>query len=423
MRYGHVAAAALLAAAVGATEPAQSERRHERPPRPVSHSLVGGAGTGTVIAWNAVASHEDRLLVTWSSSGTFGNFGEVQSYSAQGRALGPARRLFEELELCSGGLAVAWGHDRTILGAAGCTRGKRHEIRLAALRPDGRQPGKAVVVAESSSVLHAPRLANLADGSLGLLWAEAQGTGGRGAPATLWWRRFAVDLAAISERVMVGGPAVASYYREPSLAALPDGGFAVAWEEPLGGSRSRLVVQRFVGDGTPREAPWQFEEEGAVRQSNPKLAVSPSGALGLVWLRSEPLSGQGLGLYLSILGPTGEVLRPAALLEQDGEGRVGRLHPDLAWSRDGTTLLLAWLERNGAERTVVARAYSRAGEPAGPALTLSGSAASDWPFLRVLPRGRSGFRFVWRSATDAAQSHGLHLEGVYWPPEPAHDPP
>lgn len=72
----------------------------------------------------------------------------------------------------------------------------------------------------------------------------------------------------------------------PAVAALPDGGFAVAWsvgfEAPDAGvSFARLFYRRFAADGTPREPPVELavhEHFGAV-----DLVAGPDGSLQIVW--------------------------------------------------------------------------------------------------------------------------------------------
>lgn len=124
----------------------------------------------------------------------------------------------------------------------------------------------------------------------------------------------------------------------PALAALPDGGFAVAWsvgfEAPEAGvSFARLYYRRFAPDGTPREPPVELAEHEHF--SAVDLAAGPDGSLQIVW--AEATGDPASDVLAQAFVPTGSDSEP---LPEDF-GTSGAVEGDLRLVTSGEGRFLA----------------------------------------------------------------------------------
>lgn len=169
--------------------------------------------------------------------------------------------------------------------------------------------------------------------------------------------------------------------REISLAALPDGGFVAAWEEPAAAG-ARLRLRRLGSDGRPVALEQQAGSPGA---RWPRLAAGPHGFL-LAWTRSVP-PGTVEAQYFDTQGAaTGDPL-------EIGGSSVGL--PDLVAVPGG--FVAAW---NHDLRAIRSRRLGPTGSPVGEAVTVVADDALDQIFPHLAADAGGGFAVAWTERSE-----------------------
>ncbi len=198
-------------------------------------------------------------------------------------------------------------------------------------------------------------------------------------------RRFAADGTPLGDDLPISAGPPGRHF-DAAVAVAADGAFVVAWEFSSGDDEG-VLVRRFAADGTPRgdavrpaEAP-----TGLAIQLNPALALLPDGGFALAWEELE-FSGVTLrsALWLRRYNADGAPMDVA--LEVAAAPGEEQRDPTLVADPDGT-LTLAWATHLAAGSDAIrVRRYTPAGEPSGPATTLSAPA----PIVRFSPAVAAG---------------------------------
>ena len=185
------------------------------------------------------------------------------------------------------------------------------------------------------------------------------------------------------------------------VAALADGGFAVAWmSSPPDGGGASIVLRVFHADGTPRTGEIAVDPDSGARQDFPAVAGLVDGGIVVVWraARLEEAAPHGLAGRVFDAGgaPRGDVV----LLSAYDERVQG--NPSLATLAGGDLVLAwEWWGYDGDSAGVVARLLSPTLTPRGanflPAEVTDD--AQSTPRAAALPDG--GFVLTWESTITA----------------------
>ena len=154
--------------------------------------------------------------------------------------------------------------------------------------------------------------------------------------------------------------------RLPSLAALPHGGFAVAWQRQVPGlpEAGGVLLRCFAADGRPLG-----DEVLAVPTGiEPSVAALPGGELALAWMEREGIDWRvRLGRFAAeTLAPRGEWVAPGAA--------QGGWQSGVALAANGAgELAVAWnqLSGDGLAADVYACRYAADGTARGPAFRVN----------------------------------------------------
>ncbi|MEZ4395728.1 MAG: FlgD immunoglobulin-like domain containing protein [Candidatus Krumholzibacteriia bacterium] len=164
------------------------------------------------------------------------------------------------------------------------------------------------------------------------------------------------------ELVLVSAPGAMD--RLPVVAALPDGGFALAWQRQVRGlvEAGGVLLRRFDADGAPRGD----ESLAAAGGIEPGLAALPDGALALAWMERDGNDWRATLRRVEADGALGRTFRPGAALGGWQSGVA------LAANADGD-LAVAWnqLSPDGEQADVYARRYGAALAPLGEAFRVN----------------------------------------------------
>ncbi|HMQ32170.1 MAG TPA: hypothetical protein PKD53_15680 [Chloroflexaceae bacterium] len=293
--------------------------------------------------------------------------------------------------LPDGGAVVVWQ------AAGGPLVGS--EIMARRLDPDGAPRGLPFLVnRRTAGQQRQPAVAVRAGGGFVVVWA----TGNR----TVWARRFDADGAPLDQDdlpVSGDGADGVSHY-DPDVAALPGGGFVVAWEtSSLDGGG--ILLRRFGPSGAPAGAAQAPYQGGAPAfRANPAIAAAADGAVALAWEEAAPTFDSFailISRYSAAGAPTA-VARPVAA--SDDELRDPALALDaagvasVAWTAlPGGSPAASWVQLRrldpsgaplGPPASIAAADPAERGRLSGPALaTGPWGAVAAWPDRTTLQDG------------------------------------
>ncbi|RTL17565.1 MAG: tandem-95 repeat protein, partial [Rhodocyclaceae bacterium] len=237
-----------------------------------------GSG-GFVVVWT------DRGGADGSGYGVFG-----QRYDADGLQVGEAflvnastssNQYQPTVASLGGGFVVAWRSD-------GYQDGRYYDVFLQRFDANG-QPLGAETRANTSSGLennyqYEPAITVLADGSFVVTWRSDGNSDGDGGYAGVFGQRFAADGSALGAEFQIN--TYTPYYQyEPSIAALADGGFVVAWTSYYqdGGSTTGVFAQRYDADGTPVGDEFRVNTTTNANEEQPSVAGLDNGGYVIAW--------------------------------------------------------------------------------------------------------------------------------------------
>jgi hypothetical protein len=208
----------------------------------------------------ALALSDGRILITWSSADTGdGDRGCVRGrfYSAEGAPLGADFILNTTTEAYQEAPSVCELTDgRVVVTWYSSTgfAGQPVEVRARIFQPDGSAAPDFLVNTGSPSRYPFPTIAALADGRFVVAWRDSALTG-----AVIHGQLFNVDGSASGEEFAVNTTPVtfpSEYYAQPQVIGLPDGRFVVNWQSYDTGDGTDSCIRaayfdptRFIGDG------------------------------------------------------------------------------------------------------------------------------------------------------------------------------
>jgi Ca2+-binding RTX toxin-like protein len=265
-----------------------------------SSDLVGkidpvDAGPGSPIAVNSTTSGpQSRASVAGLTGGnavvSFTHFNgsdgdvRVRLFDSTGTAVGPDFGIVTDAfddkgsdvaALADGGFAVSWTRD---FGAGDL------DIRLAVLNEDGSIRANVVPVDSSDDrATSASSVAGLAGGNVVVAWESEPVAGG---DTEVWFRRFNANGVAQSGAVLID--TVGSFNEDIHVAALADGGFAVAYtDNGWGLSGTEITLRIYNADGSTRSGFIRVNDETDFDQINPSITAMPNGFLTVAFTASD----------------------------------------------------------------------------------------------------------------------------------------
>jgi uncharacterized lipoprotein NlpE involved in copper resistance len=284
---------------------------------PAVASLGNG---GFVVVWT------DRGGADGSSYGVFG-----QRYDADGLQVGDALLVNASTgsnqyqptvaSLAGGGFVVAWY-------STGQQDGRYNDVFFQRFDDNG-QPQGAETRANASvgfedSAQYEPAITALADGTFVVTW-RSDGQDGDGGYASVHGQRFAADGSALGAEFQIN-TYTPNYQYEPSIAALDDGGFVVAWTSYYqdGGSTTGVFAQRYAADGSPVGDEFRVNTTTEASEQQPAVAGLHNGGYVIAW-------SEGSQIWLQQFDAAG--------LPVDGQTRVDV--QDVNWASDPAVLALS----------------------------------------------------------------------------------
>jgi hypothetical protein len=237
------------------------------------HVAVGPQGGWLV--WQDNAADGDGLgIMAARLDANFTLIGTPQRVNAQGAHDQEKPRV---ARLSNGGAVVVWQGGR--LGF--------QNIYARFLNPDGSFATGDILVNTSTNQFQIdPAVAVLTDGSVIVVWGSSQ-------PGLTALQDIQAQRLSASGQKLGGEFRVNQFttrnQRTPAVAALPGGGYVVAWISELQRSAQSVDVyaRLFNASGTALTAELPVNPNPAGLCANPAVAVSPSGNFAVAWSQKE----------------------------------------------------------------------------------------------------------------------------------------
>lgn len=305
---------------------------------------------------------DDSFLVLWhQQSGQL----SVRPFSASGTPAGATRTLFANhlgtfattwdlAALASGGYIAVW-EERTHSAEVSATA-----TRLQLLDASGQPLGTPATVMRDAP---APaRVTALAGGGFVLVWGAAD----RELTARRWTaRRF--DASGAPRTPFLDLATSEASGQRFAVAVRPDGSFVVATFRPPNGERQPVTFWLLGPDGKPArpgETPAHAPDR-LIRPSFLSAWPGPSGHFVITWTQGEPYPPGDRSLRARLFGPDGQPVSPEIVVAREWPDDSRNQIQDVLIQPDGSFLVL-WTFRP----SLLARAYSPSGTPAGADLTI-----------------------------------------------------
>lgn len=263
---------------------------------------VAASGAGYVVVWSGPGGADGnevfarRITLAGSFSGN-----ELRlNATVSGQQLQPAVAAFSD-----GAFVAAWASEGQD-GSGYAVVARRFDAAGAALG------GETVVPSITLYDQTAPAIATLADGFV-VAWQRALQSGATpiGPQPVIALRRF--DLAGVP----LGGesqatPDTSRRHESPELAADPEGGFTLAWQESdLASGDQQCAARRYDGAGVASTAEFPLNTTPTGDQIQPALAAGAPGRFVAAWA-SFGQDGSAYGIFAQRFGTPVEPCAPDA---------------------------------------------------------------------------------------------------------------
>ncbi|WP_332044591.1 calcium-binding protein [Phenylobacterium sp.] len=258
---------------------------------------IAVSSTPAWVAQNATvaATADGGFVVAWASSAGPTYDVLVRAFASDGTALAPAAPVpgaatsFETephlAPLAGGNLSLAWTvQDFETPTAAG--------LRVAILQPDG-TPGANFAVPSGGAQLAQPEVTELKDGTILVLWTRLSSDA---SGHDVLMQRFALGGAPLSSPEVVNTTAGGAQFA-PHAAVLGDGSFVITWSHlPAEGPyNSDVFFQRFDPSGSRVGSETLASTSIAGNQEQQSVAALPNGGFLLVWQEGVHIFGRTFG--------------------------------------------------------------------------------------------------------------------------------
>jgi Ca2+-binding RTX toxin-like protein len=185
-------------------------------------------------------------------------------------------------------------------------------VRVQIFNPDGTPSGTELLVnATTTAAQEQPTIAALADGRFVVAWQDASAGGGDNSGNAVRAQLFNADGSTSGAEFLVNST-TASNQSIPTIAALADGRFVVAWADSSqsGGDTSSTAVraQVFNADGSKSGAEFLVNTDTVNVQSSPTITALADGRFAVAWHTSGVGDGSNMAVRGQIFDPREEAL-------------------------------------------------------------------------------------------------------------------
>jgi Ca2+-binding RTX toxin-like protein len=250
-----------------------------------------------------------------------------------------------------------------------------------------------------------PTVTALTDGGFVVAWRSL---GQDGSGYGVYAQRYNAQGQPVGAEFRVN-TVTASDQFEPTVAALADGGFVVAWSSfEQDGSSTGVYAQRYNAGGQPVGAEFRVNTVTASDQFEPTVAALADGGFVVAWM-SDGQDGSGYGVYAQRYDAGGQPV--GAEFRVNTYTTSSQSQPTVTALTDGG-FVVAWssFEQDGSSTGVYAQRYNAGGQPVGAEFRVNTYTTSSQSQPTVTALTDGGFVVAWRSDGQDGSSDGVYAQ-------------
>jgi filamentous hemagglutinin family protein len=253
-----------------------------------------------------------------------------------------------------------------------------------------------------------PAVTHLSDGTSVVIWMSMD------LPANVLWsvtystvymQRYAANGQPLGGRLQVGS--VMGNQSSPSVTAMQDGGFLIAWSDGRTGRRE-VWSRTFGANGMPISPEMKLSFDTG-DQDNVKVSTLADGRMLTTWSSRASVSPLVIDIRGQLLDSKGNPIAATFTINMTGAADKGyQYRPDIAPLADGGFVVTYHASAPGAYNAdAFGRRFDRNGAPVGPEFTIAGTSKDDW---RVAAKGLldGGYIMVWDTVDSAGANRLLY---------------
>lgn len=291
--------------------------------------------------------------------------------------------------LDGGGLIVVW-EDNSASGPDTSASSVRAQLYDGNGNPVG---GEFLVNTITSGNQSHPDVTALDGGGFVVIWWDSSGLGGDTSPPGIKAQIFNSAGTPVGGEFLVNTSTFSSQY-QPTVAALPGGGFVAAWQDYSGGA-SVISVQRFDGGGN--KVGGQFVASGSGSDQHPAVAVFADGSFVVSWTDNSPADGSDYAVKAQMFDSAGNLVAGEFLVNTTTFGRQEM--PSIAVLANGS-FVIAWQDQSGSGgdssvRSIQARLFDSSGAPLTGEFLVNTSTTNAQEDPAVVAMAGGGFIVTW----------------------------
>jgi Cadherin-like domain/Bacterial cadherin-like domain/RTX calcium-binding nonapeptide repeat (4 copies) len=317
--------------------------------------------------------------------------------------------------LSSGGFVVSWTDDSGDASGTG--------IRAQIFNASGAKVGGEVPVNTATlNAQYEPTIAAVPSGGFVVSWRDESGQGGDASGSSIKAQRFDASGAKVGGEMLVNGTASSDQFA-PTIAALPSGGFAVAWTDAsgAGGDASGFAIKmrNFDPNGSPAGTQFLVNTTTLNNQIEPTITAL-AGTRAVVSWSDQSGDGSDFGIKAQIIEVSGalsgtkvggEFLVNTSTLSNQSQPTITAL--------PSGGFVVSWVDLSGQGGDssgfgIKAQIFDASGAKVGGEFLVN-TATSDYqtePTITGLPSG--GFVVSWTDRSGDASSYAVKAQ-MYGP--------
>jgi len=252
--------------------------------------------------------------------------------------------------------------------------------------------GEIAVNTTTAGLQEIPTVTALEDGGFVVAWAS---DGQDGSSYGVYGQRF--DAAGQPE----GGEfrvndTTSGYQGEPSLAAIEGGGFVATWVSNAGGSEE-IVGQLYDANGAPVNGEFQVNVETASLQRYPAVTALEGGGFVIAW-NSDGQDGSATGAFFRVYDSAGDPVTGDVQANTITDGN--QRYVDVT-ALEGGGFVVTWQDESALEPNgdIYGQVYDASGEPVGDEFLANSTTANNQSFPTVTALDDGGFVVSWLAAS------------------------
>jgi hypothetical protein len=292
--------------------------------------------------------------------------------------------------LADGRIAIVWSSRDAGDGSESCIRGRIYNAAGTAFG------GDFIVNTTATNRQDVPSVTALTDGRFVVTWQSADL--GDGSETCIRGRIYKADGTAPGDDFIVNTTG-AAYQFEPAVTALPGGRFVVAWgsEDAGDGSGGCVRARIFSADGSPAGNDFTVESTTTGYPGDPSMTALADGRFVVAWASDESGDGDGNCIRARVYHADGSPAGDDFIVNATSPG--GQHAPSIAELADGG-FVVTWHSADpgdGAPSCIRGRRYGADGSAAGDDFIVNSTGTNEQyvPAVTALADGR--FVATWQS--------------------------